>query len=272
VTTEADVVLCTREPISGSSGVAGLITLNRPEQLNAISWTMVTALDAAITDLDQDPDMRAILITGSGRAFSAGGDLKDYQDLQKDSTRFLQFVQDLHDAFTRLRALRVPVIGLVNGVTAAGGLELLLSCDIALAAESARIGDAHLNFGQMGGGGVLTLLPRMVGVAKAAELVLTGRFLSSAEAADWGLVARVVADDDLHAEGMRLVGAIAAKSPLAVSNAKYVMNSVWSQSLSVTNGLALERDRDVLYCLTSQDAREGLAAFAEKRPPRFTGR
>ena len=112
----------------------------------------------------------------------------------------------------------------MNGVTAAGGLELLLNCDFAIVARSARIGDAHLNFGQMGGGGVLTLLPRAIGRARAAELVFTGRFLDADEAADWGLVNRVVDDDALLAAGAELVAEFATKSPLAMANAKDVMN------------------------------------------------
>ena len=106
------------------------------------------------------PTVRVVFVTGAGRAFSAGGDLKSYQTLQRDPVRFPQFVKDLHRIFGRLRTLRVPAVALVNGVTVAGGLELMLNCDFALAARSARIGDGHLNFGQMGGGGVLTLLPR----------------------------------------------------------------------------------------------------------------
>ncbi len=138
-----------------------------------------------------------MLVTGAGRAFSAGGDLKRYVTLQRDPVAFPRFVAELHRVFGRLRELPVPVIALVNGVTAAGGLELMLSCDFAVAARSARIGDGHLNYGQMGGGGVLTLLPRSIGRERAAELVFTGRFLDAEEARAWGLVNRVVDDDAL---------------------------------------------------------------------------
>src|SRR5690606_5038103 len=147
-----------------------------------------------------------------GRAFSAGGDLKKYIRLQRDATDFPQFVADLHRVFGRLRQLPIPVLALVNGVTAAGGLELLINCDFAIAAAGAKIGDGHLNFGQMGGGGVLTLLPRLIGLARATELILSGRFLDAAEAAEWGLVSRVVADDALLATGLELAAAFAAKS------------------------------------------------------------
>ncbi len=266
-----DIVIVTRSTLHDGACV-GLLTLNRPDQLNAISWAMVKALDAGISELAGDSSVRAILVTGRGRAFSAGGDLKDYQSLQRDAKRFAQFVDDLHATFGRLRALPVPVVALVGGVTAAGGLELLLNCDFAIAGESAQIGDAHLNFGQMGGGGVLTLLPRLVGIARAAELVLSGRFLSAHEAASWGLVSRVVADDALTDAGLEFATGVAQKSPLAVANAKGVMNTVWSNSMTVGGGLQVERDRDVVYCLTSADAPEGLLAFAEKRQPRFTGR
>jgi enoyl-CoA hydratase len=124
----------------------------------------------------------------------------------------------------------------------------------------------------MGGGGVLTLLARMIGIAKASELVMTGVLLDAETASQWGLVSRVVPDDELRAEGMKLAAQIASKSPLAVANAKDVMNTIWSQNLSVDSGLRVELDRNALYCLTSEDATEGLQAFAERRPPRFTGR
>ena len=136
-----------------------------------------------------------MLLTGAGRAFSAGGDLKSYVELQRDPVAFPRFVADIHRVFGRLRDLPVPVVALVNGVTAAGGLELLLNCDFALVARSARIGDGHLNFGQMGGGGVLTLLPRVVGLQRASELIFSGRFLSADEAVEWGLAVRCVEDD-----------------------------------------------------------------------------
>lgn len=261
-----------RELIPESDGAIGIITLNRPDELNAINWEMVTAFDAAVTEATADTDIRTIFVTGSGSAFSAGGDLKSYVALQQDPEQFARFVGDLHATFSRLRTLKVPVIALVNGTTAAGGLELLMSCDIALATASARIGDAHLNFGQMGGGGVLTLLPRIVGIARAAELMMTGRLLSADEAAEWGLVNWVTPDGDLFKQGYALAAQVASKSPLAIANAKYVMNAVWSDALSVSAGLRLELERNVTYCVTSEDAREGLAAFAEKRPPRFVGR
>lgn len=267
-----DLVRVDVNPIDDQKGSVAVLTLNRPDQLNAITWDMVTAFDAAVTEAMAADDVRAILVTGSGRAFSAGGDLKAYRILQRDAERFPAFVAALHAAFSRLRTLPVPVVALINGVTAAGGLELALSCDLAMIARSARIGDCHLNFGQMGGGGVLTLLPRFVGIARATELVVSGRLLTSAEALEWGLVSRVCPDDGLLPQALELVGEIAAKSPLAVANAKYVMASIWSEAASVDAGLRLERERNAVYCLTSEDAPEGLAAFEEKRPPRFVGR
>lgn len=251
---------------------AALLTLNRPDALNAIDWDMLRALDAALDGVEDDASVRCLLVTGAGRGFSAGGDLKGYIALQRDPVRFPQFVTDLHRIFGRLRRLRVPAVALVNGVTAAGGLELLLGCDLAFAADSARIGDGHLNFGQMGGGGVLTLLPRLVGIQKAAELLFTGRFLDAREAERWGLVSRVVPDAELVSAGLEFAEQVAGKSPLAVANAKQVMASIWSDALPLEAGLRFERERNAYYCLTSEDAPEGLQAFSEKRTPRFKGR
>ncbi|HEV2370118.1 MAG TPA: enoyl-CoA hydratase/isomerase family protein [Acidimicrobiales bacterium] len=260
-----------RVPV-GSRRTAAVLTLNRPDQLNPIDQRMLAALDDALDSVTGDRAVATVLITGAGRAFSAGGDLKSYRTLQRDPVAFPRFVADLHRVFGRLRQLPVPVVALVNGVTAAGGLELVLNCDFALMAESARLGDGHLNFGQMGGGGVLTLLPRAVGRARAAELLLSGRFLSAAEAVEWGLASRVVPDDGLIEAGLSFAREVAAKSPLAVANAKTVMNRLWADNGSVDAGLRYELEADIYYCLTSEDAPEGLAAFTEKRRPRFKGR
>jgi enoyl-CoA hydratase/carnithine racemase len=251
---------------------AAVVTLARPEQLNAIDWDMLRALDAALDEVAARTAVCAVLVTGAGRAFSAGGDLKSYMTLQRDPILFPRFVADIHRVFDRLRRLPVPAIALVNGVAAAGGLELILNCDLVLVARSARIGDGHLNFGQMGGGGVLTLLPRMIGLQRAAELIFTGRFLSADEAVAWGLALRAVEDDALLGAGLDLAAMVATKSPLAIANAKDVLQTLWCSNGDVSGGLRFELERDAVYCLTSEDAREGLSAFAEKRTPRFTGR
>ena len=252
--------------------VAALVTLDRPERLNAIDWDMLRALETVVEGLIERDDLCAVLVTGSGRAFSAGGDLKSYLDLQRDPVAFPRFVTDVHRIFGRLRDVPVPVVALVNGVTAAGGLELLLNCDMGLVARSARIGDGHLNYGQMGGGGVLTLLPRLIGFPRAFELIMSGRFLDAGEAVEWGLAARAVPDADLLRDGLEFAAQVARKSPLAVANAKSVLQSLWCANADVGSGLRLERERNAYYCLTSEDAREGLAAFAGKRRPNFTGR
>ena len=255
----------------GDAGHAAVIRLNRPDQLNPIDDEVLDRLDDQLDAVDADPSVRAVLVTGNGRAFSAGGDLKKYVELQRDPVAFPAFVGHLHRTFGRLRAMRVPVVALVNGVTAAGGLELILNCDFAIVGESARVGDGHLNFGQMGGGGVLTLLPRAIGKARAIELLLSGRFLSAAETVEWGLASRCVPDGDLLAAGLDFATEVAAKSPLAVANAKQVAHQLWSDNGTVDAGLRFELERDAYYCLTSHDAPEGLQAFSEKRPPRFTG-
>jgi enoyl-CoA hydratase len=260
------------DPEAGAVGAQlAVLTLDRPQEMNPIDHDLVRALRERLVELDTDPHVRAIAITGAGPAFSAGGDMKKYRTLQHDPVGFPAFLADLHALLTDIGACRTPVLALVNGIAVAGGIELLLGCDFAIAAESARIGDAHLPFGQMGGGGSLTLLPRAVGPARARELVFSGRLLSAAEALDWGLVSRVVPDDELLAGGIAVARGLARRSPLAIGHAKQVLNAAYWEGTAITAGLRLEREVASRYGLTSSDAHEGLAAFAEKRPPRFTG-
>ena len=248
-----------------------MLTLDRPEELNPLDHDTIRALNKALDVLDRDPRIRAIAVTGAGRAFSAGGDMKKYRTLQRDPLGFPAFLTDLHGLLAAMGAAATPVVALVNGIAVAGGIELLLACDFAVAARSARIGDAHLPYGQMGGGGSLTLLPRTVGPSRARELVFTGRLLPAAEAKEWGLVSRVVPDADLLAAGIEIGRGLAARSPLAVANAKRTLNAAYWDGTAITAGLRLERETAARYGLTSADAHEGLAAFAEKRSPRYTG-
>jgi enoyl-CoA hydratase len=264
-------VVSERINLSADGAVVCLIQLNRPRELNSLNWDTIRLLEQELITADHDPSVRVVLITGRGRAFSAGGDLKSYRDLQRDPIEFPMFLEDLHRTFSAIKLMKKPVVSLVNGVTAAGGLELLLSCDFAIAGSSARIGDAHLAFGQMGGGGVLTLLPRSIGPARARELIFSARYLSSSEAEEWGIVNRVVDDDKLLDAGLEFAEGVATRSSLAVSNAKFVLNASWAEGTGVESSLRLERERSAYYCLTSADAVEGLAAFEEKRKPEFRG-
>ncbi|GAA3649283.1 enoyl-CoA hydratase/isomerase family protein [Nocardioides ginsengisoli] len=256
--------------LEGGSTLA-LLTLDRAEQMNPLDHPSVLALRDAIESALARDDVRAIALTGAGRAFSAGGDMKKYLQLQGDRHAFTRFLLDLHGVFDSLATCRVPTIALVNGIAIAGGMELVLACDVAFAAQSARIGDAHLPFGQMGGGGVLSRLPRRVGSHRARELIFSGRILPADEAAAWGLVNRVVPDADLIAAAVDLGNDIARKSPLAVANVKRVLAQIDFHGLGLDDALAFEREVTIDYCLDSQDAREGLEAFSAKRRPEFRG-
>jgi enoyl-CoA hydratase/carnithine racemase len=261
-----------RIALRGTRCVAAVLRLNRPDALNALDRAMIEELGVRLRAADADPAVAAILVTGRGRSFSAGGDLKAYIELQQDAVAFAAFIDVLGDVFGSIPYLSKPVVALVNGIAAAGGVELLLACDFAFAARSSRIGDAHLNYGQIGGGGSLALLPRTIGPARARELVFSARFLEADEALAWGLVNRVLDDADLLEAGLDFARGVAEKSPAAVAHAKYAMNAGWADGTGLPAALRLERDRAALYCTTLPDSAEGLRAFSEKRAPRFPGR
>jgi enoyl-CoA hydratase/carnithine racemase len=264
-----DTVVVDNVSLGSDGGSVSVLWLNRPDSLNAMSSAMIRALDAALRSADIDDQVVAVLITGRGRAFSAGGDLKAYIEMQKDAVKFRTFLTELHATFASIKTMQKPVVALVNGPTAAGGLELMLACDFAYAAASAQIGDAHLNFGQMGGGGSLALLPRAIGPARARELLFSARLLSAQESLNWGLVNRVVPDDKLLEAGIDFARGVASKSAAAVASAKYVLNVGWAEGTGQEAALRLECERAVSYCCTLPDSMEGLLAFAEKRTPKF---
>jgi len=245
------------------------ITLNRPQAMNAFNTMMRQELMQACGEVEYDPAIKVIVITGQGKAFSAGADLKEiknYPDLysyEMDNTRAF------HKAYSFIQNLAKPVIAVINGFCLAGGLEMAISCDILIAADDAKIGDQHLNFGLLAGGGATQRLPRLIGLRKAMELMLTGDWLSGKEAAEIGLVNKSVPADKLEEATMEYVNKLINKSPIALARTKKLAWASMETALSVGNEL------EILTNCThqmSQDLKEGLAAFAEKREPHFTGR
>ena len=241
------------------------LRLNRPDALNALDGALVAALDAALVSAEDDASVQSVVITGSGRAFCAGADLKAlHAEGQADN-----FLARLNATFNRLERLPKPVVAMVNGLALAGGLELILCCDLVLAAHSARLGDGHANHGLIPGAGASARLPRVVGPNRAKHLFFTGETVPAEALVGPGLVNEVVEDTQLLAVTARLVAGINAKSPLGLRRMKTLVHDGLQRPLDA----ALQLEAETLRAhLSSHDMREGLAAFQAKRPPRFTGR
>lgn len=259
-----------KNPLEPEGEYMGLITFNRPKEMNPLDWSTVKELREAFNYLADEKSVRVIALTGSGRAFSAGGDLKGYLTLMRDDKGFREFLNDIGSTLNYIQMISQPVISLVNGYCVAGGIELLLACDFAYASKSAKIGDGHVNFGQIGGAGSNIRLPRWIPPPKARELLYTGKLLSAEEALQWGLVNRVVDDDKLLEAGLEFANETAKKSPLGLGIIKRVCNQ--GLSMPLEDALKLEIEEVHHYALTSNDCREGLLAFSEKRKPDFKGR
>jgi enoyl-CoA hydratase len=252
--------------IYDKAGGVARVTLNRPDQMNAISPELLEDLDRVCEDVERDPAVKVMTVTGAGRAFCAGADLKVVQELSPDPIRWRGFVDLLHHVFDRIEALPQPVIAGINGLALAGGLELVLVCDLAVADEGARIGDQHANFGLVAGGGGSQRLPRAVGLRRAKELMLLGGWLSARQALEWGLVQRVAPAGRVVEVLDQIARELAALSLSAGRTAKALANRALDVDLSA--GLALEKAM-VAEHMRSADAAEGLRAFREKRKPRF---
>ncbi len=246
------------------------ITLSRPEAYNAISAELIDQLGQALDRADNNPQVRVVVLTGTGKAFCAGADLKSaLTDLDAPENSLVPFVKKAGDLLSRLRTFPKPVLAAINGVAVAGGLELALCCDIVIAAESARLGDGHTNFGLLPGGGGAVLLPRLAGIRRAKYILFTGDTFSASEMLDAGVVNQVVPDDQLREVTQALADKIASKSPLGMTLLKRMVNEGLEQSLETA--LRIEKETFETY-QHSYDLSEGLRAFVEKRKPEFQGR
>jgi enoyl-CoA hydratase len=246
-------------------GRVGIVSMNRPKQLNALSAELMRALVEALTDLDEDDGIRAIVLAGGERAFAAGADIAELSD----GTPISLYASRRLDQWAAIRELRTPVVAAVSGFCLGGGCELAMLCDLIVASETARFGQPEINLGVLPGAGGTQRLTRAVGKAVAMDMILTGRMLSAREALAYGLVARVVAREAWLVEAERVAAEIADKGPVAVRLATEAVDQAFETPLQA--GVEFER-RAFFLARASEDADEGLRAFLEKRKPEFRGR
>lgn len=249
-------------------GACARLTLLRAEKLNPLDWATVRELKEAVASIEEQAGVYAVIVTGHGRSFSAGGDLDGYIDLYRHPEKFAAFLDDFYAMLNAIEASTKIYIAAVNGYCVAGGLELLLACDLAIAAASAKIGDGHLMFGQLPGAGGSQRLPRAVGLLRAKYLMLTGDLITADEAKQIGLVNEVVADADLEKAALALVAKLGEKSRAGLRGAKHLANLTLTTDLD--DGLRQEIEFVHRYATTEPDATEGLVAFKEKRKPAFS--
>jgi enoyl-CoA hydratase len=247
------------------------IRLNRPAELNALTHAMFDGCIAALDGAAGDPEVMVVVVTGTGRAFCAGADLKFLLEIppQQRDDAINVYLHRASDLMTRFETFPKPVIAAVNGIATAGGMELVLSCDLVIAAKSASLGDGHANYGLLPGAGASVRLPRKIGPTRAKYLFFTGDLLPPVECLAMGLVNQVIDDAELEAAVDRLVKKIAAKSPIGLRRMKQLVDDGLNQPRDTA--MRLELAVSALHT-SSFDRNEGIAAFNEKRKPQFQGR
>lgn len=243
----------------------GIVRLNRPQVLNALSHELMDELVLALEAFDADNDVRAIVLTGSDRAFAAGADIKE---MAEESTISIM-LKDRFATWDRIRCIKKPIIAAVSGFALGGGCELIMNCDIIIASETAQFGQPEINIGVIPGAGGTQRLTRVVGKHKAMEMILTGRPINAQEAHAIGLVNKVVPVELYLEEAKTLAREIAKKSPIAVRLAKEAVLKTFD--VPINEGLQFER-KNFYTLFASEDQKEGMRAFLEKRPASFTGR
>lgn len=242
-----------------------LIELNRPKELNALNRELMLEIRDTLRLLDDDENVRTIILTGGEKVFAAGADIKQ----MANATAIDMLNIDQFSTWDQIKKTKKPIIAAVSGFALGGGCELAMTCDIIVASETARFGQPEIRIGTMPGAGGTQRLTRAVGKTVAMEMVLSGRFLTATEALQYGLVNRVVPAELLIDEALKLAREIAAKSPVAVKLAKEAVNAAFNNTLD--EGLLFER-KNFYLTFASEDQKEGMAAFVEKRTPDFKGK
>jgi len=244
----------------------GIVTLNRPEAFNCISSELIAGLDEAITEFEADASVRVILIRANGPHFCTGADLIEIRQARTSRDALASFIDRFHAVLNHLEATPRPAVCAINGLALAGGLELMMACDLAFAARDARLGDQHAQFGLIPGGGGTQRLARIVGVRRALELMYSARWLSAEEALTWGLVNELTEPSDLRERTLGFCRDLAKKNPEGVAAMKELTRR--GLQMSLPDGLRLEANF-VIDGLRTDNVAEGLAAFQERREPHF---
>ncbi len=251
--------------LTETRGSVGLVTLNRPEVRNALNQQLLRELMDGLQAFDQDASVGAMVVAGGEKAFAAGADIKEMADKTVAEMKNAEFTR----TFSRIMNVRKPVIAAVSGWALGGGFEVALSCDMIVASESAKFGQPEVTLGVIPGAGATQRLTHALGKALAMEIILNNRILSAVEAREFGLVNRVVEVEAYLDEAVKLAGEIAARAPLAVQAGKRMINQAFERSL----GEGLTAEREAFYNLfATEDQKEGMRAFIEKRSPQWKGK
>ena len=248
-------------------GRVAILTIHRPDKLNALNEAVRVELLAALAEIETDDAVGAVVITGSGeKAFIAGADIGEFTGRSPFDQRFAMRSPRIFDV---MASFPKPVIAMINGFCLGGGCELSMSCDMRIASDKARFGQPEINLGLIPGGGGTQRLPRLVGMGHAMRIILSGDMIPADEAGRIGLADLVVPHDELRAKTLELAQKIASKSPLTLKVAKEALRA--SEKLAIEDGITYERDLFCL-CFSSKDKEEGVAAFLDKRPAAWTGK
>lgn len=242
-----------------------LVQLNRPDVLNALNINLMEELVEGLEGLDKENDVRCIILTGNEKAFAAGADIKE----MADASAVEMLIRDQFARWDRIRKIKKPLIAAVSGFALGGGCELMMTCDIVIASETARIGQPEINIGVMPGAGGTQRLTRAVGKVKTMEMVLTGKMISAQEALQWGLINKVVPVEYYLEEAKNLAKEIAGKPPVAVRLAKEAVLKAFDTTIE--SGLEFER-KNFYLLFASEDQKEGMKAFIEKRKAEWKGK
>ena len=249
------------------SGKIGIVTVNRPKQMNSMNSLTRSELAEAFNLLENDKDIAVILLTGSeGKAFIAGADIKEFLNQTIETEKQLE---EDWIVTTIISNLKKPVIAVIDGFCLGGGLELAMSCDLRIASDRSKLGQPEINIGIIPGAGGTQRLTRLIGEGRAMEMILTGRMITAEEAFSYGIINFVYDSDDLMDEAIQIANTIGEKSKYAVERAKKSVKAV--SEMKLKDGLKLEREM-FIECLNSEDGEEGITAFIEKRKPNFKGK
>lgn len=248
-------------------GAIGILTLNRPEAMNPINDELVSELSKAIERIAQDDQIRVVILTGGNKVFAAGGDIKAMQ--QFGPLQAKKFVVPIHKLFNQMTELSKPTIAAIAGFALGGGVEMTLTCDFRIAADNAKFGFPEINLGIFPAAGGSQRLPRLIGMAKAKELMFTGDTIDAATALAIGLVNQVVHREALMEQAVKLANKLSAKPPITIKALKESMHNVFNTDINM--GLNMEIEK---FCslFATEDQKEGMGAFIEKRKPDFKGR